>query len=333
VSPEYPLEKLVSDENIQRWTDTYGQEANDWLARLPAVVAEYAEKWELGIEEPLEGGTVSAVIGAVQNAKPVVLKIHPPWLTKADERTSSIKAEASAYRIWDGEGAPRLLADDDHALLLERITPAEHSPDMTAQEVATLIMQIRRPIDLRSDDFVASGLPFLQEELWRRYWRAEARRPKEISEVLLLGSITMAHYIGFHGAIGPSWDLVHGDFKPKNILKKPDGSFVVIDPSPAFGSLLYDVALWAIDDPRTMLQRCDEAAEYLKADSQILGSLALALSIPEICLASPARAEVTLERVKEITGTNDLEQYFREDFMTDAFMNREYVVIKTSEVE
>ena len=147
-----------------------------------------------------------------------------------------------------------------------------------------------------------------------------------------MSAISLTNYISGFRAL-QSWTLVHGDFKEKNVLRRPDGSFAVIDPSPAIGSKLYDVALWAIDKPDTMLDRCAEVADHLKADPQLIGSLALTLTIPEICLASPKRAERTLTRLYEITGTRDLEEYFLHDFLDDDFMGESpYYVTKRPDI-
>lgn len=284
----------------------------------------YAQTWGLTIHSPLEGGSVSVVIAAERNGEAVVLKIHPPWLGHSNDATSSAEIEAAAFRIWDGKGAPRLLINDTQALLLEYIPAAEHSPDMSARDVIGLVSTIARPVSAMS--YKQSQLiPSIYEEVWRRYRRAAARRHEAVSDTLLMTATTYINYMLGSRAL-QSQNLIHGDFKNKNVLEKPDGSYVVIDPNPAIGSKLYDVALWAIDKPETMLERCAETAEYLKANPQIIGSLAVALSIPEICLASPRRAERTVEQVQQIAGTNSLEDYFTQDFFLDDFMGGSYIV-------
>ena len=234
---------------------------------------------------------------------------------------SSAQTEAAALRIWEGGGAPRLYASDTQALLIEHISPAEHSPAMSAKEVAALVTQIARPID----DQNSPVIPHIYHELWKRYLRAYANRHDEISETLLMTTATMTNHMLGDRALR-SCELVHGDFKTKNILKRPDGTFVVIDPSPAIGNKLYDVALWAIEEPESILERCEETAHHFRVGPQIIGSLAVALAIPEICLASPARAQKTLESVREITGTANLLDYFLNDFIEDDFMGGSYHV-------
>lgn len=180
-------------------------------------------------------------------------------------------------------------------------------------------------------EFFKAMIPDLSAELQKRYMRADAQRHPEISDLTLLRAMTMANFISIRaGKINDSneWELVHGDLKLKNILKQKDGTLAVIDPSPAFGGSLYDIALWAIDVPDKIEERCQEVSDYLGKHLQDLGSLAIALAIPEICLASPARAEATLEQIRKITGTGDLEELFGYNYLQRTFMERIYRVIR-----
>jgi streptomycin 6-kinase len=302
----------VSEDNIRRWSSIYGEQAQGWLASLPGIVTGYAEEWELTINAPLEGGTASAVISAMRHDSPAVLKIHPPWVPRSVHHKTSAETEAAAYKIWAGRHAPRLLENDAQALLLEHITDAQHSPDMDAHDMTSLIAQVARPI---SGEALLLGIPFLQYEIQKRYDRASASRHPEISGCLLFNACSLASLMSFtpppHAVnFSREWELVHGDLKPKNILQRTDGTNVVIDPSPAIGNRLYDATLWTIDKPEGIVERCNETAECLEINPRVIGNLAIALAIPEICLASPARATATLEYIREFAGTRDLEGYF-----------------------
>lgn len=321
----------MPEDNIKRWSDTYGDRAEEWLDRLPGLVADYAQDWNLDIHEPLTGGSVCAVIAAEQQSDPVVLKIHPPWLTSADHRSTSAQTEAAAFKLWDGNWAPKLLAHDQTGLLLERITPAMQTPELTAKDIAMLVDHTSISGD--ADLFMPLGIPILQEEIWKRYWRADAQRPREISTILLLRAAVAASNLSLmEGSVhSPGrWELIHGDMKDKNVLRRSDGRLAVVDPSPSFGGALYDIALWAIDKPELILQRCGDAAEELGVNSQIVGSIAMALAIPEICLASPGRAQRTLQAVRDISGARSIEEledyYTYEQLIHDNFMDRPYYV-------
>lgn len=335
-SADYPLEQLVSEKNIERWTSIYEEQAHAWLSNLPEQVATYAEKWQLDIEGFLYGGTASVVIGAKQNDQPAVLKIHPPWMPRSAWTHTSAETEAGAFKIWDGNGAPRLLASDAQALLLERIISAHHSPDLEREEMLEFITQVACPMSMPLAH--ALGIPLVDFEIKKRFDRALPSRIPEISlSMYQTAWETACFYASFGGlaVLGSiDWVLVHGDLKVKNILERQDGSLAVIDPSPAIGSRLLDATLWTIDNPRDIVGRCKDVAEYFKADHDAIGRLAVSLAIPEICLASPGRAAETLEYIKEVAGTSDLDSYFENKFLSDPFMDRyveiepEYVVIR-----
>ena len=240
------------------------------------------------------------------------------------EKTSA-ETEAAVFKEWGGECAPRLLASDKHALLLEHITDAHHSPDMSVQEMVGLVNQLARPAGSRLRMLWRSGIPSMEQEMEKRFERAAAASlPEGISDDTLLTARNMAScfatYLGFY-ATGRGWELVHGDLKIKNILRRMDGSLTVIDPSPAIGCFLFDATLWTIDQPEGIVSRCREVADFLKIDPQVIGSLSVTLAIPEICLASPRRSAETLDYVQQLAGTTNLEAYFQNTFWLDSFMN------------
>lgn len=321
--PHYPLDQLVAEDNIERWTSLYSKHATQWLTDLPRQVGQYARDWELEVGSYLEGGTAAAVIGATQHDNPVVLKIHPPWVPRSIATHTAAETEAAAYRIWDGRGAPDLLVHDASALLLERITPAKHSPLLTSQDMVNIAKYIARPVNLKSTQDPPLGIPLIEQEVSRRFERASAKLHPEISELTFLWARVHAQHLSGLGSVrhtGPHFTLVHGDLKPKNILEDEEGKYRVIDPSPAAGSYLFDATLWVVNEPEGILVRCEEVAKHLNIDPQVIGSLAISLAIPEICLASPARADATLKYVKELAETNNLAHYFEHRFTDDTFM-------------
>jgi streptomycin 6-kinase len=59
----------------------------DWLERLPRLVAECAERWELALGAPFEPATVSYVAPAtLPEGTPAVLKVNFPEPRMADAR-------------------------------------------------------------------------------------------------------------------------------------------------------------------------------------------------------------------------------------------------------
>ena len=110
-----------------------------WLATLPDAVAGLAERWSLALGPPFEpGGEGSWVAPAGPDR---VLKVGFPAHAEARD-------EAAGLRVWDGDGAVRVLAEhaDDAvtALLLERAlpgTPLAQRPGPEQDEVLTGLLR------------------------------------------------------------------------------------------------------------------------------------------------------------------------------------------------
>ncbi len=77
-------------------------------AELASVVDECAERWGLQVEESFPHASAAVVVPArTADGEDVVLKVQVP------HRES--EHEAEALRVWDGDGAVRLLAHDPGA--------------------------------------------------------------------------------------------------------------------------------------------------------------------------------------------------------------------------
>jgi streptomycin 6-kinase len=110
-----------------------------WLASLPKLVSDLAEKWALELAAPFEGANVSYVAPAIRGAERVVLKVQWPH--------EECVHEADALSVWDGAGAARLLAHDAerHALLIERCLPGTClASDTSADALGVLIELLPR---------------------------------------------------------------------------------------------------------------------------------------------------------------------------------------------
>jgi streptomycin 6-kinase len=90
-----------------------------WLAGLPAITADFAGRWSLGVGEPFEpGGQCSWITPATgPGGADLVLKIGHRF-PGGEERD-----EAAGLRMWNGNGVVRLHAakesESAYALLLE----------------------------------------------------------------------------------------------------------------------------------------------------------------------------------------------------------------------
>jgi streptomycin 6-kinase len=111
-------------ENVVAWE---GEAGRRWLDSLPGVVAALADRWELvDFGSVLPGGSHSYVVPVRSPHGPAVLKV--PLV--GDEN----RLEGEALRLYDGDGAVRLLASDagTGGLLIEQCvpgTPLDDHPD------------------------------------------------------------------------------------------------------------------------------------------------------------------------------------------------------------
>src|ERR1700730_384201 len=92
-------------ENVVAWEGDAGRR---WLDSLPGVVASLTERWELvDFASALPGGSHSYVVPVRSPHGPAVLKV--PLV--GDEN----RLEGEALRLYDGDGAGRVLASDGEA--------------------------------------------------------------------------------------------------------------------------------------------------------------------------------------------------------------------------
>src|SRR5689334_20775841 len=92
----------------RRKVASLGEPGRAWLADLPRVLDELAERWELTWERPLPGGSASYVVrGRTPSGQARVVKVGVPDL--AEERP--LEAEAAVLRAASGRGYA-LLHDD-----------------------------------------------------------------------------------------------------------------------------------------------------------------------------------------------------------------------------
>jgi len=203
-------------------------DGRDWLARLPRLLEECAEQWSLELEDPYPYAFASLAVPAGD----VVLKVQFPG------RES--EHEAEALRVWDGDGAVRLLDHDAerHALLLERARPgtalAEVGLEAALDVFADLLPRLWKPAGepfLPLADEAARWIASLPEE-WERAGRPFERR--------LLGA-AMDALCELAPTQGESV-LLHQDLHALNVLRAEREPWLAIDPKPLAGEREFGIA-------------------------------------------------------------------------------------------
>jgi streptomycin 6-kinase len=162
----------------------------------------------------------------------VVLKIQ--WPHRESEH------EAAALELWEGEGAVRLLAQDEerHALLLERCRPGTYLGGLDADAALGILIELLPRL------WKPAGPPFraLAEEAawWVGYIRDEwDKAGKPFEEKLVDASVSALE------ELAPTQGeqvLVNQDLHGDNVLAAEREPWLVIDPKPLAGEREFGLA-------------------------------------------------------------------------------------------
>jgi streptomycin 6-kinase len=235
-----------------------------WLERVPELLAECAEQWELDLGAPYPQGAAGyAVRATLPDGTPAVLKLIYP------HRES--EQEAEAVRVWNGDGVVQLLGYDDErwAMLLERCEPgtllAKEDAELALDVFIELLPRLWKPVD---EPF----RPLAEEAEW---WAANlpgewdaAGRP--FDEGLVAAAIDALE------TLAPTQGelvLLHQDLHGDNVLAAQREPWLVIDPKPLAGEREFAVAP-IVRDPelghsrRDVLHRLDRLTSELGLDRE-----------------------------------------------------------------
>ncbi|MCW2975822.1 MAG: aminoglycoside phosphotransferase [Actinomycetia bacterium] len=196
----------------------------DWLAGVPALLAETATSWGLTLGQAYPPGAAGhAVRAELPDGTPAVLKLSNPHRESLQE--------ADALERWDGDGAVRLLERDDthNAMLLERCEPGtflSHSDDALGVLIGLL------PRLWKS----GAGFNTLEDEasIWA-YDVARNVRDATLRDAAL-------HYLRVLPATQGEQVLLHQDMHGDNVLAAQREPWLVIDPKPLAGEREFSVA-------------------------------------------------------------------------------------------
>ncbi len=248
----------------------FGEAGRYFLANLPAAIEEASRRWGLTNVQPVptlsynfvafaEHPSTTPLRGSAQDE--VVLKMRVP--------DRELKSEMAALRLFNGEGACRLIDCDEEKywMLLERLQPGVMlltlEDDEEATHIAAEVMQkIWRPLEsaslLAESQKQASGLQsFIRLSDW-------------------FGGLKRLHAT-FNGGTGPFNEklveraersakdffaenhqpvLMHGDFHHYNILSSERG-WLVIDPKGVIGPAGYEVGPFLLNPWPDFMGRSD----------------------------------------------------------------------------
>jgi streptomycin 6-kinase len=240
-----------------------GESGRAFIAALPDLAARFLSRWDLEPEagrNPMHG--VSALVLPVVrrgDGTPAVLKLQ-----FLDEESAG---EPVALRVWDGDGAVRLLDHDalTGTLLLERLDETRmlsHEPDtrravLTIAELLARLTSFPAPPGLRRLGDIARAMLDATPRALDRVPDPRARR-------LVADCAAAVREV----VDEPGDRLLHWDLHDENVLASGRAPWLAIDPKPLAGDPGFE--LWpALDnrfDPAEILWRFDAMTDVLALD-------------------------------------------------------------------
>jgi streptomycin 6-kinase len=204
-----------------------------WLERVPELVDECVDAWDLRLGHPYPAGAAGYTVRAdLADGTPAVLKVIFPH--------REAEHEASALRVWDGDGAVRLLDYDEGrwAMLLERCEPGTLLAEAESETALDVFIELLPRL------WTNWGAPFrpLADEAswwieslpgdWERAGRPFDRRLVDTA-------------IGLLRELSDSQGdqvLLHQDLHADNVLAAEREPWLVIDPKPLVGEREFGMA-------------------------------------------------------------------------------------------
>lgn len=257
----------IPDELIESQYEYAGEPGRAFIAALPARVAEFAERWDLAVDGAPMHGMAALVLPVVRrrDGVPAVVKFQ-----LLDEET---EGEPVGLRVWDGDGAVRLLDHDagTGTMLLERLdsgrmlsTMTETTQDtrkavLVIAELLARLTSVPAPAGMRRlSDIAGEMLDDLPEAL------KAIPDPVQRSIVERCGG-AMREVMG-----EPGDRLLHWDLHFENVLAAEREPWLAIDPKPLAGDPGFDLwpALNNRFDVDDVLWRFDAMSEVLGLDRE-----------------------------------------------------------------
>ncbi len=216
-----------------------------WVDGLPELISSIEQDWDISVGRPYGDSTEAFVAEATcGDGTPVVLKLLVP-------RDRNVAAhEVTVLRLADGQGCPRLLAEDvpRGALLLQRLGQSLYQLGLPWERRHEILVSAAGRIWRPAPD---CGLPtgaakarWLAEFI-TTMWQ-ELDRP--CSERAVEHALRCAKLRG-DAHRDETAVLVHGDVHQWNALLDVTGGFKLVDPDGLLAEAEYDLGIIMREDP------------------------------------------------------------------------------------
>ncbi|MFH9041675.1 aminoglycoside phosphotransferase family protein [Streptomyces sp. NPDC017966] len=205
-----------------------------FIAALPDLAATFLDRWKLRVTgAPMHG--VSALVLPVDRAD------DTPAVLKLQIRDHETEGEAVALRLWNGDGAVRLLDHDapTGTMLLERLDASRmlaHQPDV--HEGVLVIARLLAHLHTTPAPEGMRHLRDITRSLLERTPRALEHIPDPSARRLVADCAAAVREV----ADEPGDRLLHWDLHDENVLAADRAPWLAIDPKPLAGDPGFD--LW-----------------------------------------------------------------------------------------
>ncbi|WP_274562532.1 aminoglycoside phosphotransferase family protein [Streptomyces spiramyceticus] len=282
--------------------EAHGEEAADWLGRLPDIAEQAVSRRKLTVERVQAPGGRSSLVVLVrqQDGTPAALKIAPP--------TARPDLERAALAHWNGWGAVQLLDDTDvHSgeLLLERLhseVSLRSLPEAKALlEAAGIVRRLWiEPPPGHAFETVAE----------RTARQAEPLRSADPSLAPLVEAALAAR--DELTASDAELLLLHGNFRQGKVLAGDRAPWLAVGPEPLVGERAYDLARLVRDRVEDLVastggasaarRRVNKLADSLDVDRARLHGWTLFRAVESGVRASAAGRHQDAELLLEFAG-------------------------------
>ncbi|MFD7775334.1 MULTISPECIES: aminoglycoside phosphotransferase family protein [Streptomyces] len=210
-----------------------GEPGRAFVAGLPARVEEFVERWDLRVDGPAMHGMAALVL-------PVVRGDGTPAAVKFQILDEETEGEPVALRVWDGDGAVRLLDHDDATgtMLLERLDSGRMLDSVEDSRKAVLV--IAELLARLTSGPAPEGMRRLSDiaaDMLAQVPSALAAVPGPADRALLADCAAAVREVA--GEAGDR--LLHWDLHFENVLAAEREPWLAIDPKPLAGDPGFDL--------------------------------------------------------------------------------------------
>ncbi|MGW3862936.1 aminoglycoside phosphotransferase family protein [Streptomyces sp. NPDC005047] len=239
-----------------------GEAGRAFIDGLPELAASFLRRWELRLDGPSMHGWAALVL-------PVVRRDGVPAVLKLQILDEESEGEPVALRVWDGDGAVRLLDHDPATgtMLLERLDADRMLSHVEDSRAAVLV--IARLLAHLTSTPAPPGMRRLGDiarAMLERTPGALGAIPDPADRRLVADCAAALREV----ADEPGDRLLHWDLHFENVLASARAPWLAIDPKPLAGDPGFDL-LPALDnryDPAETRWRFDAMTDVLGLDRQ-----------------------------------------------------------------